>query len=87
MKVHFNDPVPNVEKIREALEKGGASHSQIQELRDASGNFQGNFQIEYGEATVSDAATTQGRKVVTAALDTRIRCWKIQSPEFGIRGT
>jgi preprotein translocase subunit SecF len=24
MKVHFNDPVPNVEKIREALEKGGA---------------------------------------------------------------
>jgi preprotein translocase subunit SecF len=69
MKVHFKDPVPNVDSIRQALEKGGATHSQIQELRDASGNFQGNFQIEYGEANVSDAATTQGRKVVTAALD------------------
>jgi preprotein translocase subunit SecF len=69
MRVHFEDPVPNVDKIREALEKGGAKQSQIQELRDTSGNFQGNFQIEYGEEASSDTSTTQGRKVVTAALD------------------
>src|SRR6186713_1505907 len=69
IRVHFNDPVPDVEQIRQALEKGGAKQSQIQELRDPSGNFQGNFQIEYGGETVSDAETTQGRKVVTAALD------------------
>ena len=69
IRVHFTDPVPNVDKIREALEKGGAKQSQIQELRDPSGNFKGDFQIEYGGETVSDAETTQGRKVVTSALD------------------
>jgi preprotein translocase subunit SecF len=69
IKVHFNDPVPNVDKVRQALEKGGATHTQIQELRDPAGNFQGNFQIEYGSENVSDADTTQGRRVVTAALD------------------
>jgi len=90
MRVHFSDPVPDVEKIRQALEKGGASRSQIQELRDASGAFQGNFQIEYGDETTKDSGTTQGRKVVTAALDatfgagkSEVRSSEAVSPSVG----
>ena len=45
IRVHFDDPVPDVEKIRQALEKGGAKQSQIQELRDPSGNFQGIISV------------------------------------------
>ena len=62
MRVHFDEPVPPVDKIREALDKGGATHSQIQQLKDAAGNFQGNFQIEYG------GLTNESRALITKAL-------------------
>lgn len=67
MKVHFDSPIPHVDLIRQALEKGGAAHSQIQELGKSGA---GDFQIEYGaEEGNGNSDTTLGRKVITAALD------------------
>ena len=68
MKVHFDDPVPNIDLIRQALEKGGAGRSQIQQLFGQGQD--GNFKIEYGaEEGKADSETTRGRTVITAALD------------------
>src|SRR6185295_6928538 len=68
MRVHFDDPVPPIEQIREALDKSGATHSQIQQLKDVAGNFAGNFQIEYG-GTADETDNSHGREVITKALD------------------
>jgi len=66
MKVQFKNPAPNIDLIRQALEKGGATHSQIQQLGDP---IEGKFQIEYGESE-KEAEATQGQAVITKALDT-----------------
>jgi len=66
MKIQFKSPAPPVDLIRQALEKGGTTHSQIQQLGDPS---KGQFQIEYGESE-KESEATQGQAIITKALDT-----------------
>jgi preprotein translocase subunit SecF len=64
MIVHFNEPVPPVDQIREALDRSGIKNSQIQEITDKSGDFQ----IEYG-GSGDQGDLSNGREVVTKALN------------------
>jgi len=68
MKVHFKQPVPQIDQVREAMNKSGARDSQIQALGDPTA---GDFQIEYGgKGGESDASHSKEMiDTVTAALD------------------
>jgi len=83
MLVHFNNPVPHVDQIRQALDKNGITHSQIQEITDKPGDFQ----IEYGGNEQADLSN--GRELVTNALNTEFGKAKSGSfdPESGVRSS
>ena len=63
--VRFQDK-PEIEKIRQVLRQGGASNSQIQELRGA--NAVNDILIEFEEAAHA-ADLASGREVITKALN------------------
>jgi len=69
MKEIFDAPIPPVDRVREALDRGGAAHSEIQEL-NGTNVLPGTYQIEYGGTASGETDTNHLRDVITRALDT-----------------
>jgi len=68
MKVHFKQPVPQIDQVRAAMNKSGARDSQIQALNDPAS---GDFQIEYGGkgGEVDASQSKEMIDTVASALD------------------